>query len=137
MEEMKMSIVKKLGLLGSVALAGLGAAGCAPVEPDVCAAYTIADLVTENGRVTRRAYTPGDDGLAEGVAIGVAMDNLTLGIAMSPAFADEDQYRVEFLTESGKTFMSTDGNHYNSFAEGDTVEITYHHGKCLVSVAGR
>lgn len=126
-----MDLVKKVLVLSALGAGALAAAACAATEPaqpvqtvqleEAC----VAQDVREEGRVASRAYTPGDDGMAEGLLYGVALDNLPLGLAMSPALATPESYLTVIETESGRSIASERESVYNAFEEGDSVAVEY------------
>lgn len=135
-----MDLVKKVLMLSALGAAALGAAACAeaaPAQPAHPVETCVMQDVREEGRVASRTYTPGDDGLAEGVAYGIIFDNLALGVAMSPALATPERYVTVIETDSGRRLTSEREALYHAFEDGDLVAVQYvQYDSCDLKLVG-
>jgi len=84
----------------------------------------LSDIIYEEGIVSSKNYEEEDDGIATGIVMGVALDDLSAGAAYGCAMSEDEEYNIGFKGKN-VSFDFDDEDLYNTYELGEKVIIAY------------
>jgi hypothetical protein len=111
--------MKTLAKILGIGMLGLALVGCGD-KSIICESPVIHERV----KVLEKRYIPAEDELGSGIAIGLCMKNLPIGIALGSAMSRDEEYLIKFRGE--KIDLSVKNKAiYERFNSNNVVDVSY------------